>query len=261
MKSPTLLTLLALAGSLHAGTAVTPAPASPPPVSVASQEDGWTFRASPYGWITAIEGDSTIAGLSAPVDISMVDTLENLDIGYMGIFEASYDKWALGLDVVYGRTTDDIDAGGRLFDSFSFEQKQLLLTPFVAYRAVQTERYHMDVFAGARFTIIEAELTGRLSRGGEVSTDGDIDWADPIIGIRGQAELSDNLYFRYNGDIGGFGVSSDLTWQAFVGLGYRLNNHFSLVGGYRALGIDYSSGQFAVDTITHGPVFGLDIRF
>ena len=262
MKNLCLLSLVLLTGSLQAGTdAPTAAAPSTPPLTVAPDDDVWSFRASPYAWVTAIEGDTGLGGLTAPVDISMGDTLEDLDFAYMGIFEASRGPWALGLDVVYGQTSDDFEAGGRLVDGFSFEQKQWLLTPFVAYRAVQTERYHMDVFAGARITVLQADLTAHLSNGGSVSTGSDIDWVDPIIGIRGQGELSDTLFFRYNADIGGFGASSELVWQAFAGLGYRLNSNFSLVAGYRGLGVDYDNGRFMLDTVTHGPVIGLDVRF
>ena len=148
-------------------------------------------------------------------------------MAYMGVFEVGKGNLSLGLDVIYGKVSDDHEAGGRIFDSFRFEQKQWILTPFLAYRAIQTGRYHMDVFAGARITILEAELTGRFARGGETSATRDTDWADPIIGIRGQAELTDKVFFRYNGDIGGFGVSSDFTWQAFAGFGYHFTESVS----------------------------------
>ncbi len=262
MKNLCLLSLVLITGSLQAGTDAPKAIApSTPPLTVAPNDDVWSFRASPYAWVTAIEGDTGLGGLTAPVDISMGDTLDNLDFAYMGIFEASRGPWALGLDVVYGQTSNDFEAGGRLVDSFSFEQNQWLLTPFVAYRAVQTERYHMDVFAGARISVLQADLTAHLSAGGSVSTGADTDWVDPIIGIRGQGELSENLFFRYNTDIGGFGASSDLVWQAFAGLGYCLHSNFSLVAGYRGMGVDYDNGRFMLDTVTHGPVIGLDVRF
>jgi hypothetical protein len=254
--------LLALTGSAIAGTDAPDAKApAPAPLTPAAEEDGWWFRAAAYGWVTAIEGDAGIGSLSAPVDISMQDTLDNLDMAVMGIVEAGYDRWSLGADLIYGNTSEEIAAGGRIFDSFRFEQKQWLVTPFLAYRVIETEGYHMDVFAGARFTILEAELNGRLSRGGELSASRDTDWADPIIGIRGQADLTENLFLRYNADIGGFGVNSDLVWQAFLGLGYRINNSFSIAAGYRGLGIDYSEGSFSLDTVTHGPLIGLELRF
>lgn len=92
----------------------------------------------------------------------MKDTLDSLDMGYMGVFEAGHGRWSVGMDVVYGKVSDDFAAGGRLFRSFRYEQKQWLLTPFAAYRAVDAENVQLDIFAGARITILEAELTGRL---------------------------------------------------------------------------------------------------
>jgi hypothetical protein len=34
-----------------------------------------------------------------------------------------------------------------------------------------------------------------------------------------------------------------------------------LVAGYRGMGVDYDNGRFMLDTVTHGPVIGLDVRF
>ncbi len=246
-----------LASALHAGT-----PALiPPTIPAEPAGDGWWFRAAPYGWVTAITGDVGIGRLSAPVDISLSDTLDSLDMSAMGVLEAGYGRWSFGVDVVYGKTSQDIGGGGRLFDSFRFEQKQWLITPVAAYRVIETDGYHMDVFAGARITVIQADLTGRFARGGQETRGVDTSWADPLIGIRGQAEIGERCFFRYNADIGGFGVSSDLIWQAFAGFGYHLNDSVSLAIGYRGLGIDYSKGDFFLDTVTHGPVIGVEFRF
>lgn len=251
------LILIALTTAAQAGTPVkNPVTTTPPPA-----EDGWHFRAAPYAWVTAIEGDIAIGPLSAPVDISMTDTLEDLDMGFMGVFEAGRGDWSLGLDLVYGKTSQDIGGGNRLFESFRYEQKQWLLTPFVAYRAVETEGYHMDVFAGARITVLQADLTGRFVGGGKETRGVDTEWADPIIGIRGQADLTNTMFFRYNADVGGFGVSSDLVWQAFAGLGYKVTDSLSLAFGYRAVGIDYTKDEFTMDTVSHGPVIGLELRW
>ncbi len=246
-----------LASTLHAGT---PAPISSTIPAGPSSNDWW-FRAAPYAWVTAIDGDVGIGRLSAPVDISMADTLEELDMAAMGILEAGYGRWSLGVDIVYGKTSQDIGGGGRLFDSFRFEQKQWLITPVVACRLIETNGYHMDVFAGARISLLETDLTGRFVHGGQVTRGADTSWADPLIGIRGQADIGERCFFRYNADIGGFGASSDLIWQAFAGFGYHLNDFASLAIGYRGVGMDYSKGDFSIDTVTHGPVIGVEFRF
>lgn len=256
MKVHSLIALIALTVSTQAGT---PAPA---PMTAAPQESGWWFRAAPYAWLTAIEGDAGIQRLITPVDISISDTLDSLDMGYMFVVEAGYGRWSLGVDVLYADVSTDIDAGnGPFFKSFRYEQTQWLLTPVVAWRAIETDGYHMDIFAGARINVLEAELTGRFVGGGQTTGTADTDWIDPIIGIRGQAELTDKLFLRYNGDIGGFGVESDLTWQVFLGLGVHLSDNVSAAIGYRALGVDYNEDRLLLDTVTHGPVIGLEVRF
>jgi opacity protein-like surface antigen len=258
MKLHNIIALIALTGFAQAGTV---APPSPMQTTAPSAESGWWFRAAPYAWVTAINGDVGVGHLSAPVDISMSDTISSLDMTYMGIIEAGFGKWSFGVDVIYAKTSQDIGGGGILFDSFRYQQKQWLITPVVAYRVIETNRYHMDVFAGARITAMEVELTGRFAGGGQTSAGRDTSWVDPIIGIRGQAEMGDKFFFRYYGDIGGFGAGSDLTWQAFMGFGYHCSKNVNVAVGYRGLGIDYGQGSFSLDVVTHGPVIGLEWRF
>jgi opacity protein-like surface antigen len=251
------LAVLATSGLAQAGS---PAP-TPVTIDPTPSGEGWSFRAAPYGWLTAVEGDVTVGHLTTPVDISMADTLESVDMTFMGLFEVSYNRWSLGVDLIYGKLSQDIDGGGHLFDSFRFEQKQLFVIPAVSYRVIDNENYHMSIYAGARVTAMEVELTGRFARGGETTSSVDESWIDPLVGIRGQADLSDRWFFRYAGDIGGFGVNSDLIWNAFAGLGYNVNDSVGLILGYRALGMDYTQGAFTMDVVSHGPVMGLEVRF
>jgi hypothetical protein len=67
---------------------------------------------------------------------------------------------------------------------------------------------------------------------------------------------------HYNMDIGGFGVSSDLVWQAFLGIGYRMTDNSTVAVGYRGMGVDYTSDAFSpIDVINHGPALGFEFRF
>lgn len=253
---PTILALLTTAG-LDAGTTAI-ADSITEPV-----DSGWSFRIAPYAWLTAIDGDIGVGPLpSAPVDISFSDTLDKVDMAYMFLVEAGYGRWTLTADFVYGDFSNEIAGGGQPFSSFHYEYTQWVLTPTVGYRVIETDGYAMDVFAGARVTSFDTTLTGRFVGGGQIQQSADDTWTDPIIGIRGQSELSERFFLRYNADIGGFGVSSDLVWQAFLGLGYRMTDNATLAVGYRGLGIDYTSGDYnTLDVINHGPVLGLEFRF
>lgn len=251
-----LFTTTGLDAGTNAITDSTPIPVTGP------VESDWSFRFAPYAWLTAIDGDIGIGPLTAPVDISFSDTLEDLDMAYMFLVEAGYGRWTLTADFVYGDFSNNVAGGGQPFGSFRYEYTQWVLAPTVGYRVIETDGYAMDVFAGARVTNFETTLTGRFVGGGEIQRGADDTWTDPIIGFRGQSELSERFFLRYNADIGGFGVGSDLVWQAFLGLGYRITESASLAVGYRGLGVDYTSGDYnTLDVVNHGPVIGFEFRF
>jgi hypothetical protein len=65
------------------------------------------------------------------------------------------------------------------------------------------------------------------------------DWFDPYIGLRGRYQISPAFYLTARGDIGGFGIGSDLTWQAYGALGCQLSRSVFAEAGYRYLYIDY----------------------
>ena len=63
------------------------------------------------------------------------------------------------------------------------------------------------------------------------------------------------------GDVGGFGIGSDLTYQAIAGINWQFSKHFSAKAGYRYLYQDFEDAGFVWDMAAHGPYLGLGIRF
>ena len=70
------------------------------------------------------------------------------------------------------------------------------------------------------------------------------------------------------GDVGGFGVGSDFSWQVVGTYGFDVNcfrTPFHTVIGYRALAVDFSEkgrfGKNGVDDVQHGPVMGVSFRW
>jgi hypothetical protein len=247
---------LIVANGLHAGTSAI-ADAMPAPV-----ESEWRFRIAPYTWLIAIDGDIGIGPITAPVDISFSDTLDDLDMAYMFTAEAGYGRWSLTADFIFGEFSNEIVRAGPIINRISYEYSQWVLTPSVGYRVIENDGSAMDVFAGVRITNFDTTLASLFTSGLQIQRSADDTWTDPIIGIRGQAGLNGRFVLRYNADIGGFGVSSDLVWQAFLGLGYQISDNATLALGYRGTGVDYSSDTFStLDVINHGPVLGFEYRF
>jgi hypothetical protein len=87
------------------------------------------------------------------------------------------------------------------------------------------------------------------------------DWWDPYLGLRGRYNLTRAFYLTAKGDIGGFGVGSQLTWTAEAALGIQLSRNIYSEIGYRAFAIDYERHGLVVDTITHGPQVTLGLQF
>jgi opacity protein-like surface antigen len=57
------------------------------------------------------------------------------------------------------------------------------------------------------------------------------------------------------------GGGSKFTYQLFGGLGYSINEKIALVGGYRALDVNYDKNNFLYDTNQRGPIMGIGFKF
>ena len=91
------------------------------------------------------------------------------------------------------------------------------------------------------------------------------DWWDPIVGTNLRLPLGGKFSLNVRGDVGGFGASSDLTWQAFPYLSWQFAKWGSLQAGYRWMYVDYETGsgasRFKYDIMTQGPQLGFTLHF
>jgi opacity protein-like surface antigen len=128
---------------------------------------------------------------------------------------------------------------------------------------METSTTRLDTYAGARVNWMETDvdINGKGPFGKSFSESGDKTWVDPIIGFRVHHDLNEKWFVRALADIGGFGVSSDITWQGMASLGYRVTDNASVGLGYRGIGTDYTSGTTTYDVISHGLLLGFEYKF
>lgn len=262
-----------ISAPVFAGTE--PPPLQEPAVIQSPQEEGgWWFHSTLNSWVAGIDGDVGIRGLSADVDASIGDVLDNLDFAYMTHLEFGYNRWGIGLDGVYAKLSSDADFDfGPIRGSAAMELEQAFVTARLQYRLVDKEQYSLDLFGGIRWSFMDVDTDihasfsfdrpalQRFNTSGSRRFDFSEDWVDPIVGFRSIIGLSDSWFLQTAGDIGGFGAASDLTWQAVAAIGYRFTPNVSVMIGYRALGVDYEDDGFKIDTINHGPAAALGIKF
>lgn len=259
MKSKHIILSALMLGTLPA-IAETSAPSFEQSITTADPASEWSVRTSFYGWAQGLDGDVGVLGRTAPVDIGFDDILSDLDFAFMGAVEVGYGRWSFLADINYA----DIGAGydGEFGGAGHVDLKQFLGNFLVTYNITTTETLMFDVYGGARVNSMDLDIdfTGPKKKN-SFNVSGDKTWVDPVIGARFQAELGNSFFFRALGDIGGFGIESDVTWQAMAGFGYRFNSQCAAFLGYRALGTDYTDGGFTYDVVASGPVIGLQYTF
>jgi hypothetical protein len=263
----------------------------------------WEFRFTPYAWATSVNGNVTVAGQTVDVDVNFLDVVEDSEsiLALMGYFEARRGPLALYTDIVWSSLTfaGERSATGPLglatvsVDG-ELDYKQTIIEAGISYEiarfsgdavslkddwASPTSYTAVDVIAGARYwresVGISLDITGagpgvlppgfQVSGNRVVARSGTMEWVDPLVGLRLRHQFSPGRELQLRGDIGGFGVGSDFSWQLFGGYSFQLGENWSGVVGYRALSVDYaedgSNGTRGIDAVQHGPVVGVNFRW
>lgn len=231
----------------------------------------WRFTIAPYLWAAGLNGDVGLFGRPpVAVDMSFGDIISDFRFGGMLVTELHNGTWGIFGDVIYVKTKAEESASRTVLGvsrslDFSVETSSFTGTFMGEYRAYATDSVSVDLMAGARIWSVDNDIGARLSRGGttvaEFSGSDGATWVDPIIGIKARFDTGTPWFFNAWGMVGGFGASSDITWDVLGGAGYQWNERLSFVGGYRALGVDYHDDGFVYDVVQHGPYFGTLIQF
>jgi hypothetical protein len=245
--------------------------AQEPPAATA---DKWSVTAAPYLWAAQLDGDAKVRGIKADVDVSFKDTLENLGVAGMALIEARKGRLGFAVNPLFVRTESDAGSGPLEADSTT---DIATIGAAIFYRAIDWEfnrtggdepqTLAIEPLLGARLNYLRGEIDTKLDAAGfraRRQFDESQTWVDPLVGVNMIVELAEHWAVRAEADIGGFGVGSDLTWNAQAFLTYR----FTVAGydafasaGYRALYWDYKDGGFEWDVTMSGPVLGAGVRF
>ncbi len=224
---------------------------------------GWEMRITPYLWATGLKGDVAVSPAMDPVsvDAKFTDVLDLLDVAIMVAFEAQNDRLTILADMQY--LSLDIDEGtpGPLFGGVNVGSRLFIMAMMAGYAPVANETMRLDILGGFKFWDVSADASFRAGVLPGQSFKGGASWFDPTVGARAVFFLSDQFAARILGNVGGFGVGSDSSWEVMATVGYQLNDSVSLVAGYRHLEIDYDDDGFVWDVEFSGPIAGLSIKF
>jgi len=262
MKKKTIMILLLMSISLMFISSISFA-------SQEANEGDWQFNLAPfYLWAINIEGDLSagtdkIPGgspLTKPVDVPFEDVFGNLEGVFIVHFEAMHkSNWGLLVDVDY------LELGSEFTNSQGIGLKvdlEVTLAEVAGLYRVKRDAHTFDALFGLRGYKLDPGVA--LLNGPNV-VDKSQDWLDPFVGGRWIWNFAQDWSVVARGDIGGFGLGSDLAWQAVGLVEWQPFQNVSFLAGYRALDIDYEDGSgsdyFKLDGTIHGPLLGVNFKW
>ena len=222
----------------------------------AKSNDNWEFNLAPmYLWAVSIDGDQTVKGITVDMDVPFSEIFDNLNGALTFHFEAvRKQSWGFFADLNYIVLNPEDGA-------IDINYTQILAELAAFYRIIEQDLV-IDGFGGLRYSSMDVEFELPGPRG---DIDQRKDWVDPYVGLRWHWKFAQKWATDLRGDVGGFGIGSDVTLNAVGLLHFKPWKHVGFFGGYRALYQDYSTGsgnsKFAFDATMHGPVLGLNIKW
>jgi len=241
-------------------------------------DDRWRFTITPYIWLPSISGSMKLnppPGFgSGKVDTGPGNYLENLDFVGMLDLQVHKGRWSLLADIIYVDFSGDqtahfpgvLPGSGGWTVGADWDLQALVFELAGAYSVFRNEHLNFDLLAGVRYAEIDGKVSldimGPLPAFVSSRTFSKTEsFVDPIVGFKGKFELGKKWYLPYYFDIGGFGVDSDVTLQAFAGIGYRFCDWFSMMLGYRYLYYDFGDSKLVKDLNLYGVTLGFNFTF
>lgn len=240
-------------------------PASAQSALAPAPREGWEFTITPYVWLAGISGDLTTPFNRASrleVSADFGELLSDMSgFAFMGSAEARYGRLIVLGDFLALTITNDVSTRDILFQGGKARVQTTGTGLAALYRVVEDPRGVLDLGVGMRPWWVDTRLTlnSGLATGGTAKASES--WIDPVIAIRGSIRLSPSWAISGYADIGGFGVGSELTWQAVATLDWRANEWLTLRAGWRHLSFDFQNHSLSLNADITGPIIGAAFRF
>jgi hypothetical protein len=222
-----------------------------------SSSGEWQYTIAPYLWAAGMDGAITVKGVEADVDVPFSDIISDLHFAAMAHFDMKNERWVVSSDLIYVDLDSSTDVAQ---GTATAAVTQTLFEVAGGYRVSPA----VTLLAGGRWVDLTSGLRYSGPNVGD-SVEAGKSWIDPLVGVHLIAPLAERWWIGAHGDIGGFGVGSDLAWQAYADVGFRASDLVSVIFGYRAIDMDYEDGSgrdlFRYDMLISGPQIGVAFTF
>jgi hypothetical protein len=215
--------------------------------------DAWSFELTPYLWAPSISSTLNYKDqFVKTADVGTNDIVSNLKSGAMLAGEVRYGNWGVMADIVSAtlQKTDNSSVTAQAPYTYKIATKatlqQTILTGAATYNLLNNQDVRMDGLLGVRWIGITASLNLAVD-GISAAINGDsktMSTADPIVGLKGRYRLAkSSWYVPYYADIGSGGGTTNVTWQAMLGIGKTIDKGIDVSLIYRGLYYDMDSSK------------------
>lgn len=261
-----LFSSVVLSSMLFAGGDIVPVePIVQTPQVLTEETEKWKFNLAPfYLWAMGMNGHATIGENISQVDVDFDQITDNLEAVFIVHFEGMHESgFGFLTDINY------VSLGGTqslpVNTTLDVDMDMTIVELSGLYRMQKGEDL-FDLIAGVRYVKIDMGLNiSSATPLNGLSLSPEIDWTDPLIGARWMRDVNEEWSLLVRGDIGGFGVSSNFTWQALGLVEWKPYEHTSFIAGYRILDLDYEEGSgakyFRYDVRSQGPLVGVNFKW
>jgi hypothetical protein len=268
----------------------------PPPQPWCETPQTLEIRIGVPGWLAGLSGDIGVKGIVSDIDIGFDQIFRHLTHVPLALSaDVRYHRWEFFGDGQYMEVGDSATLPGLLFTNANAHVKFGLGEAFVGYRLINCDKASLSLFAGARYTYLEGDLSifnngdARLVRlrqllgiRNKLDFSASTDWVDPVLGARGKVKIWKATSLYAEGDVGGFDAnsgsafeihregrtivrepvdSSDWSYQVQGGLEFQLSRWFSTQVGWRYLKYDFVKSGFTNKLDLNGPFMQGQINF
>jgi opacity protein-like surface antigen len=256
----------------------------------------WEIRIGAPGWLAGISGDSGVKGLEANSDVKFEQILKHLTHFPVALsINARYGRWEFWVDGQYIEVGTHATLPGLVFTDANVHIKNALAEGFIGYRLINCDNANLSLFAGARWTYLEGDLSifdngdarlailrQLLGIRKRLDFSDSIGWVDPVIGMRGRVRIWKATKIFAEGDIGGFNANADTAYelqrqgrtivrksidstdwshQLAGGLEFQLTRNIWLQTGWRYMKYDFQKNGFTDKNALNGPFLQAGVNF
>lgn len=219
------------------------------------------FRSSAEVYLmgASMAGTVGMGRLETEIDVPASKIFENLDFAVLADYRGVGRTWGVQADLVYMALGQD-GTGSRGAVSAHVGAKELLVELDAVYRL--SDRF--ELLAGVRYAGLKTDVSWYGPQTTRTETVKE-EWLDPLVGAQAFLPLSRALELQLRGDIGGFGIGCDVTWQLLARVNWQLSSAVKVGFGYRLLDQDYAAGSgsdaFEWNVLQQGPIVAVGLHF